>query len=341
MTYPKLRALSDGFPPTARKDTSIQSVPLFPGSEPCQHPATAKRRLHSHLTLMQQRLSARQRTGHACDKCRDRKTKCSGEKPACNRCASRGLLCNYTAPETRVRGTKKLRRPDQPSNYSTGGRPFSAISPLSNPPFRQAVDFPPHPSTSPDATLHGTASRLNGSSTYPTGILSDGYLSFSIGSSMLQGNVHMAQASEEASRLKMQIYPSFLTSLDTRPLTLIPLPDTSPMPFTYDADNFSTPFQYNKPRSLDWEERTTSPSSSYDGSFVIHDNSPTDKQWDEVQRGHPDPPPSLESNYLPAFPDIDVHEYQHLQHIPQRHNPAEHHHFDPFGFSQPIMDVQS
>ncbi|KAK0463646.1 uncharacterized protein EV420DRAFT_1638569 [Desarmillaria tabescens] len=56
--------------------------------------------------------SMRQRTQQACDKCRERKTKCSGEKPVCKRCTTRGLICQYTSRETRARGnvsTPKLR----------------------------------------------------------------------------------------------------------------------------------------------------------------------------------------------------------------------------------------
>ncbi|KAF8997148.1 hypothetical protein BDZ89DRAFT_1148675 [Hymenopellis radicata] len=48
--------------------------------------------------------SMRQRTQQACDKCRERKTKCSGEKPVCKRCSTRGLICQYSARESRPRG---------------------------------------------------------------------------------------------------------------------------------------------------------------------------------------------------------------------------------------------
>ncbi|KAF7322342.1 C6 transcriptional factor [Mycena chlorophos] len=53
---------------------------------------------------------ARQRTTQACDKCRDRKTKCSGDHPVCKRCNSRGLICHYSGRELgRARGTAKAR----------------------------------------------------------------------------------------------------------------------------------------------------------------------------------------------------------------------------------------
>ncbi|KAJ7805635.1 hypothetical protein B0H14DRAFT_3882859 [Mycena olivaceomarginata] len=51
---------------------------------------------------------ARQRTTQACDKCRDRKTKCSGDHPVCKRCTARGLICHYSERE-RVRGPAKAR----------------------------------------------------------------------------------------------------------------------------------------------------------------------------------------------------------------------------------------
>ncbi|KAF7324983.1 hypothetical protein MKEN_00540700 [Mycena kentingensis (nom. inval.)] len=54
----------------------------------------------------------RLRTAQACEKCRTRKAKCSGEHPSCARCLARGLSCEY-AKEGRVRGPNKPKR-DQP-----------------------------------------------------------------------------------------------------------------------------------------------------------------------------------------------------------------------------------
>ncbi|KAF8823178.1 hypothetical protein HHX47_DHR10000069 [Lentinula edodes] len=48
----------------------------------------------------------RLRTAQACEKCRTRKAKCSGEHPSCKRCSNRGLVCEY-AKEGRVRGPNK------------------------------------------------------------------------------------------------------------------------------------------------------------------------------------------------------------------------------------------
>ncbi|KXN85905.1 Xylanolytic transcriptional activator xlnR [Leucoagaricus sp. SymC.cos] len=50
----------------------------------------------------------RLRTAQACEKCRTRKAKCSGEHPSCKRCINRGLVCEY-AKEGRVRGPNKAK----------------------------------------------------------------------------------------------------------------------------------------------------------------------------------------------------------------------------------------
>ncbi|KIJ45020.1 hypothetical protein M422DRAFT_30187 [Sphaerobolus stellatus SS14] len=54
----------------------------------------------------------RQRTTQACEKCRERKAKCSGARPACGRCLDRGLTCYYS-PSTNE---------SQPSPYHRASR---------------------------------------------------------------------------------------------------------------------------------------------------------------------------------------------------------------------------
>ncbi|OBZ79537.1 hypothetical protein A0H81_00058 [Grifola frondosa] len=51
----------------------------------------------------------RMRTAQACEKCRIRKAKCSGDHPSCQRCTARGLQCEY-APERKMRGPNKTKR---------------------------------------------------------------------------------------------------------------------------------------------------------------------------------------------------------------------------------------
>jgi hypothetical protein len=57
----------------------------------------------------------RKRVSQACDRCRSRKDKCDGKKPACSACTTNGRQCSYDAnvkkrglPEGYVRGLEKL-----------------------------------------------------------------------------------------------------------------------------------------------------------------------------------------------------------------------------------------
>ncbi|KIM72219.1 hypothetical protein PILCRDRAFT_16343 [Piloderma croceum F 1598] len=56
--------------------------------------------------------ASRQRTIQACTNCRERKTKCSGKRPACQRCYARGLICHYanvSTRETKLRNIPRVR----------------------------------------------------------------------------------------------------------------------------------------------------------------------------------------------------------------------------------------
>ncbi|KAH9855716.1 hypothetical protein C2E23DRAFT_723679 [Lenzites betulinus] len=64
----------------------------------------------------------RLRTAQACEKCRIRKAKCSGDHPTCQRCLSRGLQCEY-APERKMRGPNKQKRKSVSSQKHTDGSP--------------------------------------------------------------------------------------------------------------------------------------------------------------------------------------------------------------------------
>ncbi|KAF8163413.1 hypothetical protein B0H34DRAFT_795124 [Crassisporium funariophilum] len=78
----------------------------------------------------------RQRTAQACDKCRERKTKCSGHRPVCLRCTNRGLICEYSVRETRIRGPLRSRiqaglirsisPSDFPAHYPSNWKPTPA-----------------------------------------------------------------------------------------------------------------------------------------------------------------------------------------------------------------------
>ncbi|KZT24339.1 hypothetical protein NEOLEDRAFT_1179332 [Neolentinus lepideus HHB14362 ss-1] len=70
----------------------------------------------------------RLRTAQACEKCRARKAKCSGEHPTCARCVSRGLICEY-ASERRMRGpNKRKNKPPLPPLSTSSGSPTSSPS---------------------------------------------------------------------------------------------------------------------------------------------------------------------------------------------------------------------
>src|ERR1043165_7127848 len=47
----------------------------------------------------------RKRLTQACDACRKKKVKCSGDKPSCNNCSRLGITCTYL-PSTRRRGPR-------------------------------------------------------------------------------------------------------------------------------------------------------------------------------------------------------------------------------------------
>ncbi|KJA27137.1 hypothetical protein HYPSUDRAFT_988665 [Hypholoma sublateritium FD-334 SS-4] len=65
--------------------------------------------------------SGRPRTSQACDKCRERKTKCSGNRPVCVRCLNRGLLCEYSVRETRARSLVRTRPIPSPNPFQVNG----------------------------------------------------------------------------------------------------------------------------------------------------------------------------------------------------------------------------
>ncbi|KAF9473529.1 hypothetical protein BDN70DRAFT_997584 [Pholiota conissans] len=69
----------------------------------------------------------RLRTAQACEKCRTRKAKCSGEHPSCKRCITRGLICEY-AKEGRVRGPNKPKPKASTGATSTASPSASASS---------------------------------------------------------------------------------------------------------------------------------------------------------------------------------------------------------------------
>ncbi|TFY71865.1 hypothetical protein EVG20_g1143 [Dentipellis fragilis] len=99
----------------------LNFIPFHPGPSVPMHPSPL---IHNNTAFVPQPAvpadarhpdnhglpPSRQRTIQACDKCRDRKTKCSGTRPVCERCAARGLICHYSVSrDIRTRGPPKTR----------------------------------------------------------------------------------------------------------------------------------------------------------------------------------------------------------------------------------------
>ncbi|KZV96174.1 hypothetical protein EXIGLDRAFT_705969 [Exidia glandulosa HHB12029] len=103
----------------------------------------------------------RQRTNQACEKCRDRKTKCTGERPTCHRCAMRGLQCEY-ASEHRVRGPTKNRKRNAASvDLTSSGPPVSPTFSTPERAFQQApLEGDAHGSPS-GSTIAGSDDKWN------------------------------------------------------------------------------------------------------------------------------------------------------------------------------------
>lgn len=88
---------------TVRTQTDISYLPpLRPQSVPIQQQSTAKiaiPRLHREPDMASATGSSavgdKHRVTHACESCRHRKTKCSGDRPTCKHCEDFNLTCIY------------------------------------------------------------------------------------------------------------------------------------------------------------------------------------------------------------------------------------------------------
>ncbi|KAF9261431.1 hypothetical protein L218DRAFT_1078649 [Marasmius fiardii PR-910] len=95
--------------------------------------------------------AARCRTAVACDKCRERKTKCSGEKPVCGRCSSRGLICIYASRELTTKRRPHTQTPDLISRHAfreNGSRDMAPAITNNTISSGQFYPLPPSPSVS-------------------------------------------------------------------------------------------------------------------------------------------------------------------------------------------------
>lgn len=57
----------------------------------------------------------------ACDECRTKKLKCTGEQPACSRCGREGISCRYSLQKPMGRPKKRQRTEDEDEVARTGG----------------------------------------------------------------------------------------------------------------------------------------------------------------------------------------------------------------------------
>ncbi|KAF7187339.1 Transcriptional regulator alnR [Pseudocercospora fuligena] len=63
------------------------------------------------------------KTRAACDECRTKKLKCTGEKPKCSRCARENIDCVYSAQKQMGRPKKRQRTDDEPTTNATKNVP--------------------------------------------------------------------------------------------------------------------------------------------------------------------------------------------------------------------------
>ncbi|KAH9475742.1 Citrinin biosynthesis transcriptional activator mrl3 [Psilocybe cubensis] len=133
----------------------------------------------------------RLRTAQACEKCRTRKAKCSGEHPSCKRCLTRGLACEY-AKEGRVRGPNKPKPGKNTGNVVSTSKKSNSIS-NDNPAdtssanlnhFQDAAKLPPRPRA---ASAHSNSS--GSSEHFPDRLLSSTAVRHSLGTSEIEGSI--------------------------------------------------------------------------------------------------------------------------------------------------------
>ncbi|KAL3420110.1 hypothetical protein PVAG01_08609 [Phlyctema vagabunda] len=90
----------------------IQHAESRPGKKPLR---SKKEDVEHKEDITVGKSGPRKRVSQACDRCRSRKDKCDGKKPACSTCVTHGRTCSYDAnvkkrglPEGYVRGLEKL-----------------------------------------------------------------------------------------------------------------------------------------------------------------------------------------------------------------------------------------
>jgi hypothetical protein len=76
------------------------TMALTPGTHPDSRVSAVRRRRESLEAASDSGVGKRRKVQRACDSCKSRKRKCSGEQP-CPLCVSQGLICTYVSPHGR------------------------------------------------------------------------------------------------------------------------------------------------------------------------------------------------------------------------------------------------
>ncbi|PIL28245.1 transcription factor [Ganoderma sinense ZZ0214-1] len=105
------------------------------------------------------------RTQKACNKCRQRKAKCSGSRPACTRCIARGYVCEYVEEEKRTTPQNAARTRRQRAHSECSSEPAETADSLSDcdssdylPKEEPGLSTPELSFAEPDALAHSPAS---------------------------------------------------------------------------------------------------------------------------------------------------------------------------------------
>lgn len=107
---PHVQASTDHYPAwDLHLPQHLSTMALTPSTHPDSRVNAARRRRESHDAASDAGDGKRRKVQRACDSCKSRKRKCSGEQP-CPLCVSQGLICTYITPHGRHQAA-------QPTNH--------------------------------------------------------------------------------------------------------------------------------------------------------------------------------------------------------------------------------
>lgn len=107
---PHVQASTDHYPAwNLQLPQHLSTMALTPSTHADSRVNAARRRRESHEATSDVGDGKRRKVQRACDSCKSRKRKCSGEQP-CPLCVSQGLICTYITPHGRHQAA-------QPTNH--------------------------------------------------------------------------------------------------------------------------------------------------------------------------------------------------------------------------------